>query len=161
MTAETPRPERLHRLDILYVRSPIYFVTICVFARKYLLANDKLHKSFLAFAQNGEGKGALVGRYVVMPDHLHLFVSIDPQRLNLAKWMKSLKNALSKTLRIAKVRSPHWQKDFFDHVLRTGESYSQKWNYVRENPVRAGLVLKAEDWPFAGEIFPLEFLSDR
>jgi REP element-mobilizing transposase RayT len=161
MTAETPRRKRLQRLGVLYVRSPIYFVTMCVIARKHLLANDKVHKSVLAFAQKGEGIGALVGRYVIMPDHLHLFVSIDGQRTTLPKWMKSLKNALSKTLRVAGVPSPHWQKDFFDHVLRSGESYAQKWNYVRQNPVRAGLVSKAEDWPFAGEIFPLEFLSDR
>ena len=38
------------------------------------------------------------------------------------------------------------------HVLRSDESYSQKWNYVRENPVRAGLVKSAADWPYQGEI---------
>lgn len=45
-----------------------------------------------------------------------------------------------------------WQDGFFDHLLRSGESYSEKWNYVRMNPVRAGLVERPEDWPFAGEI---------
>jgi REP element-mobilizing transposase RayT len=49
-----------------------------------------------------------------------------------------------------------WQRRFFDHVLRNDESYAQKWNYVRENPVRAGLVAKAEDWPYAGEIIPID-----
>ena len=161
MTAETPRRKRLRRLGVLYVRSPIYFVTMCAVQRKTVLANKAVHESLVAFAQRGEGAGAQLGRYVIMPDHLHLFVSMDAQRMNLAKWMKSLKNALSKTLRVAGIRSPHWQKSSFDHVLRSGESYAQKWNYVRENPVRAGLVSKAEDWPFAGEIFPLEFLSDR
>ena len=47
---------------------------------------------------------------------------------------------------------PIWQRSFFDHVLRNDESYAQKWNYVRENPVRAGLVTKADDWPYSGEI---------
>jgi putative transposase len=41
---------------------------------------------------------------------------------------------------------------FFDPVLRSNESYGQKWNYGRENPVRAGLVEKAQDWPYQGEI---------
>jgi hypothetical protein len=45
-----------------------------------------------------------------------------------------------------------WQEGFFDHLLRTNNSYSQKWNYVRENPVRAGLVKSAADWPYQGEI---------
>ena len=53
-------------------------------------------------------------------------------------------------------RQPVWQRRFFDHVLRSDESYAQKWNYVRENPVRAGLVTNAEDWPYAGEIITIE-----
>jgi len=35
---------------------------------------------------------------------------------------------------------PHWQDGFFDHLLRSDESYGEKWNYVLQNPVRAGLV---------------------
>src|SRR6266567_8130222 len=48
---------------------------------------------------------------------------------------------------------------FFDHLLRSGESYSRKRHYVCENPVRAGLAGKAEDWPYTGEIFALEYRS--
>jgi hypothetical protein len=33
-----------------------------------------------------------------------------------------------------------WQEEFFDHLLRPAESYSQKWDYVKENSARAGLV---------------------
>jgi putative transposase len=69
--------------------------------------------------------------------------------------MKSLKNTISKTLRGKGVRSPHWQKGFFDHVLRSPESYAQKWTYVQQNPVRAGLASQPDDWPFQGENFPL------
>jgi putative transposase len=91
-----------------------------------------------------------------MPDHLHLFVALAPdQRLSL--WMKSLKNSLSKTLRSLAVESPHWQKGFFDHVLRSAESYSQKWEYVRDNPVRAGFVGEWEQWPYCGEVWPTEY----
>jgi hypothetical protein len=45
-----------------------------------------------------------------------------------------------------------WQKSFFDHVLRSDESAAEKWEYVRQNPVRAGLVASADEWPYAGEI---------
>ena len=45
-----------------------------------------------------------------------------------------------------------WQEEFFDHVLRSHESYSEKWNYVEQNPVREGLVENAGDWPYAGFI---------
>jgi hypothetical protein len=42
--------------------------------------------------------------------------------------------------------------EFFDHILRSSESYSEKWNYVRDNPVRAGLVANANDWHWQGQI---------
>ena len=41
-------------------------------------------------------------------------------------------------------------------MLRNDESMSQKWNYIRENAVRAGLVERAEDWPYQGEIVPID-----
>ena len=63
-----------------------------------------------------------MGRYVLMPDHLHLFASFAPIAPPLEVWMKSLKNTLSKTLRGQGVRVPHWQTGFFDHVLRSRES---------------------------------------
>jgi hypothetical protein len=45
-----------------------------------------------------------------------------------------------------------WQEGCFDHVLRSDESYGKKWQYVHENPVRAGLVASADEWPYQGEI---------
>ena len=96
-----------------------------------------------------------------MPDHLHLFVVIDDETLTLPSWMKALKGVLSKALRDRGSSPPYWQKGYFDHVLRGAESYSQKWDYVRENPVRAALVSHWEDWPYLGQIFDFEFRSDR
>jgi len=95
-----------------------------------------------------------------MPDHLHLFLALDDERLSLSQFVKSLKGTLSSHFRAAHMRPPYWQKGFFDHVLRSGESYSEKWNYVQENPVRASLVKGSQDWPYAGEIFNLEFERD-
>jgi putative transposase len=85
----------------------------------------------------------------------------DDEQIAISVWMKSLKNTISKTLRENGVAPPHWQKTFFDHVLRSSESYSEKWNYFRENPVRAGLVASAEDWPYVGEIFTVEYRSGK
>ena len=43
-------PERLRRLDEIFVKSPIYFVTACSAARKPLLANEDIHNAFKDFA---------------------------------------------------------------------------------------------------------------
>src|SRR5713101_5336066 len=40
-----------------------------------------------------------------------------------------------------------WQEEFFDHVSRSSESYGQKWDYVKENPARAGFVKNSYEWP--------------
>jgi hypothetical protein len=52
---------------------------------------------------------------------------------------------------------PVWQKDFFDRQLRSQESYRQKWLYELENPVKAGLVNRWEDWPYHGELNILQW----
>jgi REP element-mobilizing transposase RayT len=157
MSAETPSPARLGRLDTVFIDSPIYFVTACTANRRKLLADASLHEAFLEFGKNGPSHGAWLGKYVLMPDHLHAFVALDEEKITLARWMKSLKNSLSKVFRAKRISGPHWQKTFFDHVLRSSESFSEKWDYVCENPVRAGLVNESEDWPFQGEIFPLDY----
>ena len=53
--------------------------------------------------------------------------------------------------------SPLFQRDCWDRQLRTGESYAQKWEYVRNNPVRKGLVAHADEWPYQGQVNVLEW----
>src|SRR5205085_6607199 len=96
--------------------------------------------------------GAWIGAYILMPDHLHAFVALDDERIKLCDWTRSLKGVLSATLRKEGIAAPYWQKGFFDHVLRSQESAAQKWEYVRENPTRAGLVTRWSEWPYVGEI---------
>jgi len=50
-----------------------------------------------------------------------------------------------------------FQRGGFHHRLRSGESYSEKWRYVEENPVRAGLVKRAEDWPYKGRVHEIRW----
>jgi putative transposase len=131
---------------------PLYFVTFNTQRRGKLLATEQVHEAFLKFVQEGETRGVSVGRYVIMPDHIHLFVrgSVD---FVLAQWVRLLKRRLSRSI---SDKPPHWQQGFFDHLIRHGESYAQKWEYVRQNPVRAGLVSGPDDWQWQGEIVGLE-----
>jgi len=78
---------------------------------------------------------------VLMPDHVHFLVSfgLDATMTNLvASWKRF-------TSRRAKIQ---WQRDFFDHRLRGDEGWREKGDYILQNPVRAGLVAKYEDWPY-------------
>jgi putative transposase len=143
---------RLNRLGELYTDVPVYFVTACTDHRQPILANDPAHETFVTFCVRAKEHGVVVGKYVLMPDHLHLFVCIPPGATGLSDWMKSLKNSLSKHWRSEGIPAPHWQKGFFDHLLRHEESHAEKWKYTADNPVRAGLCGSPKDWRFTGEI---------
>lgn len=149
------RKPRLRRLDWLYTDSPLYFVTACTYSRRHLLGNEHAHCVFRSFCEKAAAKSVWVGRYVLMPDHIHLFVAIASTGPSLSDWIKALRRTMSSALRNPGANGAFWQNGFFDHVLRSEESYGNKWEYVRLNPVRAGLVSRAEDWPYQGEINPL------
>ncbi len=142
---------RLNRLDEVYEGYSIYFITACTHNRQALLNNELIHTAFRSFCEKARDRNVFIGRYVLMPDHTHFFVTL-PNGYDLSIWMKSFKNSLSKTLREAGRPAPHWQKTFFDHVVRSDASYEDKWIYVHQNPVRAGLVASADEWPYQGEM---------
>ena len=146
------RPPRLERVFQSY-DPPIYFLTFNTHRRRKLLANDRVHAEFVHFAEEAEKRNIAVGRYVLMPDHAHLFIAGGSDFL-LTQWVRMLKRKLSSAIAAG---PPHWQPGFFDHVIRQSESYSEKWEYVRQNPVRARLVTVPEEWPYQGEFTPLTF----
>jgi putative transposase len=147
---------RLTRLDEIFTEQLFYFITFCTYERGQTLANPPLHECFCRFSQEAVRRQIFVGRYVIMPDHIHLFVAFSEQD-QLSRWVKSLKNTLSKTLRSLGLSAPHWQKGYFDHLMRDETSYDSKWEYVLANPIRQKLVTDSSLWPYQGEINPLSF----
>ena len=61
------------------------------------------------------------------------------------------------TIAIGKHKGEVWQRDHWDKQLRRGESYEEKWEYVRNNPVRHGYVKSADDWPYQGVLNELRW----
>jgi len=145
-------PRTPPRLTWIFETEPLYFVTICTQRRARLLANHTVHQAFRIYAHRATDHRIGVGRYVLMPDHIHLFVRVAGSR-TLGQWIGGLKRQLS---RAAALPPRAWQRGFFDHILRSDESYARKWEYVFRNPERAGLVRNAESWPYAGEIHVID-----
>ena len=87
-----------------------------------------------------------------MPDHLHLFCAARELDFTIEKWIRYWKREFN-----LKHKRSDWkfQSRGWHPRLRDGESYSEKWLYVQENPVRKGLVRKMEDWPFKGKVYDL------
>jgi putative transposase len=153
-------PDRhLCRLDEIWVASPIYLITTCTNGRAHRLANDEFHAIATEVWRNcREHYLWSVGRYVIMPDHVHFFAFDNQEKLTLSDFVGKWKEWTAKYCRRRLgFMMPLWQPDFFDHVLRSAESYEQKWEYVRSNPIRAGLVESADKWKYQGELAQLRY----
>ncbi|MGD0651108.1 MAG: transposase [Verrucomicrobiia bacterium] len=131
-------------------RSTIIFVTICTKERKPILANDVAMNLLLKKWRRADEW--LVGRFVIMPDHVHLFCA--PARLDsceLRAWTTFWKTLVSRSWP-QRDQLSLWQQNFWDRQLRRQEGYAGKSEYVRQKPVRHGLVTRPEDWPYQGEL---------
>jgi putative transposase len=136
---------------------PFYFLTLVTARRLSILANPEVHQAFITFSHRAAERGIVVGKYVIMPDHIHLFVYFPAEGIRVDSWTQSLKSVLGKKLLRTGIQKPHWQHGFFDHVLRSDESYAEKWQYVEANPVRADLCATPDEWPYQGEIHQIRW----
>jgi REP element-mobilizing transposase RayT len=157
-TRKIQRPRRPPRLDRLFDNfRPFYFVTFNTYKRQSLLARQDVHEAFCRFCFKAQERDVTVGRYVILPDHVHFFAAFPIDGITLCSWVQLLRTVMGKTLLRIGIQKPHWQEGFFDHLLRSCESYSQKWEYARMNPVRAKLCETPEAWPYQGEIVRIPF----
>ena len=137
-----------HNLPVLI------FVTTCTAKRRPMLASPSARDAILAAW--AAASTWLVGRYVLMPDHIHLFCApnaIDAPSLD--RWMRFWKSLATRGM--GKKAGTVWQRHHWDRQLRSGESYDDKWEYVRSNPVRHGYVADANEWPYQGELNELRW----
>ena len=132
---------------VLYVagKPTIVFDTVCTKDRKPWLANDDVHR--LLCEVWVDASMWLVGRYIIMPDHIHLFAAMTAHEIEFRNWVRYWKSNFTRRLKVADFR---WQTADWDTRMRTPEQYEEKWDYVRFNAVRHKLVERPEDWPYQG-----------
>jgi putative DNA methylase len=86
--------------------------------------------------------------WVIMPNHVHvLFQAIPPHELStiLGEWKSFTAHRINHLL---KRKGPLWQEEYWDRYIRNAEHYQRTVDYIRNNPVKSGLVKHAEDWPY-------------
>ncbi len=136
-------PPRLPAICLPWEQEVVYFVTLCVHGREQLLANTETHAAISEVARELRAWTVVAG--VIMPEHLHVVVSPkDDRELSVGDFSNGLKRLLRQRLQ----HDWEWQRGCFDRLLRSDESFADKWAYVRENPVRAGLVAHWREWPY-------------
>jgi REP element-mobilizing transposase RayT/mono/diheme cytochrome c family protein len=148
-----PQRKKLPHERPLWLRpeDEIFFITVCCEPRgKNQLCDPKIVCAIFDSIEFRNQNHVWYARFVcLMPDHLHALISFPyerPMKQIIADW----KRFLATEFKI------EWQRDFFDHRLRKEESYREKADYIRANPVRAGLVRQPEEWPYFWTANPQE-----
>ena len=90
-----------------------------------------------------------VGAYCLMPDHLHL-VAGPLEMVSVLTFVERFKGRSTNHSWTYGCSGKLWQNRQHDHVVRSTEALEDINAYVLQNPVRAGLVEQAEDWPWSG-----------
>ena len=120
-----------------------FFITInCEPPGKNQLCAPEIAKAVLdAFQHNHDKEVWYIHTALLMPDHLHAILSLSREQ-DLKRSVSNWKQFL------ARYHGVQWQRDFFDHRVRSDREFAEKLEYTRYNPVRKGLCETPEDWPY-------------
>ncbi|HSE50498.1 MAG TPA: transposase [Terriglobales bacterium] len=144
-----------------YGHGDLYFITFSCYRRLPLLGTGRRRDLFLRVLEKVrcEYRFTVVG-YVLMPEHVHLFVS-EPEHRNLSVVIKALKQAvahralsalrreraLARQLALfSETPAVFWQARFYDFNVFTEKKRTEKLRYMHRNPVKRGLVSSPERW---------------
>jgi len=123
----------------------LHFVTFSCHHRDPLLANPHARDVFEQILERvRRWYGFFVLGYVVMPEHVHLLIS-EPERGQLSLALQMLKRNTAYQLRLPE-GSPFWQPRYYDFNVWSEDKRIEKLRYIHRNPVKRGLVERAEDW---------------
>ncbi len=130
----------------------ILFDTVCTKDRGRWLANAEVH----AILQEVwlEADAWRMGRYMIMPDHIHYFAGDVGSVIDFKNWVKYWKSQFTKRYKHSNCR---WLPDDWDTRMRSVQGYEEKWLYTQNNPVRQSLCDRPEDWPYQGQIHELRW----
>ena len=151
------KPNRLTEYD--YNHNGAYFVTICTQDRRKILSRiivgDGAHDvPKVALTQMGEIAqkyilssnripGITVDKFVIMPDHIHIILSIDETARKGPSRAPSPTNAaiphlISTFKRFChrEIGTPIFQRSYYDHVIRNQRDYDEIWQYIENNPMK-------------------------
>jgi len=100
--------------------------------------------------QSLHGVSCFISAYTIMPNHLHILLrpfERDGKPISIAEIMKSFKGLTARQVNLILNRSGAlWYREYYDHWLRSGREFVNVVEYIRQNPVKAGLVREPEEW---------------
>ncbi|HET9179468.1 MAG TPA: transposase [Terriglobia bacterium] len=139
----------MSRLGRLVLSDRFFFVS-CRLARDCgPLSEPEFEQLARVVSERRNEHGFLLTAWVFLPGHWHAII-FPRHPLTISRVMEAIK--VGSTLRVNGSRKRTgrlWQGRFFDRALRAVREYNAKVEYIHLNPVKAGLVRRAEDWPWS------------
>ncbi len=162
---ELPKRKKMRIKGFDYSQNGSYFITICTFNRKmvfgkiidYMMILNEYGLMIKTNIQklNCLYDGTSIDKYVIMPNHIHMIITIcreriacvpndDPTKSQLSKMIQIFKSSITKAIRNRKRErnacnafpTGIWQAHFYDHIIRNEDEYQKIWQYIDENQLK-------------------------
>ncbi len=135
-----------------------YFFTLVLQDRRSDLLIRKINKLRQAVKQVIECYPFIIDGIVVLPDHLHVMMTLPPGDANYAQRVGFIKSSFSRQIeslepisasKKSKRERGIWQRRFWEHTIRDELDYSRHMDYIHYNPVKHGYVKSPAEWPYS------------
>ena len=144
----TAYPARLPTFS--YTGQHRYFLTFCTHNRAPLFTSlEHVQVVLEQIVHVADEQQFAIPAYCFMPDHVHILTEGLEERANLKSFVKLAKQCSGFHFRRL-FGVMLWQRYMYEHVVRDDETTEAIVAYVVENPLRARLVERIEDYPFVG-----------
>jgi putative transposase len=139
----------MSRLRRLVVSNRFFFITCRLLAHRAGLSECEFELLARVVRERRQKYHFVLTAWVLLPDHWHA-IFFPPFPLTISSVMEAIKVGSTHRINAGRKESGLlWQPRFFDRAVRTVKEYYEKVEYIHLNPVRAGLVEGAEDWPWS------------
>jgi putative transposase len=125
-----------------------FFITSSTWERRSLFRSERMARLFVDVLQAyRRQKRYQLHEFVAMPDHIHLLISVPPG-MTLERAAQLVKGGFSyRAKKELGCSLEIWQVGFADDYVADADAYKAYRDYIRLNPVRAGLVRRPEEYP--------------
>ena len=138
-----------------FIRGGTYFFTVALIDRRANTLTNYVSELRQAFRACRAERPFSIDAVVILPDHLHVVMTLPPDDCDFPGRWKRIKGLFSRAVaeRDRSVRPNArgdyavWQRRFWEHTIRDDADFERHVDYVHYNPIKHGYVTRVADWP--------------
>ena len=151
--AWTQEDQIIQREETSYARQRRYFGRFDALLAGTPGATCLQHAAIASLVQESlhyyAGKAYQLDCYCIMPNHVHVLVTLPDNAPALSRTLQSIKSfTAAKANKLLNRVGPFWHRETYDHICRDAAEVQRVINYILLNPVKAGLVAEWQHWPY-------------